>query len=117
MPAATVDAYIDGLPGPLAARVSALRDTIRKAAPDMTETIKYGMPAFRMGNTYLVYLGAWKNHIALYPVARGDADFEARLARYRAEKDTVRFLHKDDVSFDIVTMIVTARLKALKDKV
>ncbi len=117
MPAATVDAYIDGLPGPVAARVSALRDTIRKAAPDMTETIKYGMPAFRVGDTYLVYLGAWKKHVALYPVARRDADFEARVGPYRAEKDTVRFLHKDDVPFDIVTMIVEARVKALKDKV
>lgn len=117
MPALSIDAYINGLPGPVAARVAALRDAIRKAAPATTEAIKYGMPAFRMGDTYLVYLGAWKKHVALYPVARGDADFEARLAPYRVEKDTVRFLHKDDVPFDIVTLIVAARLKALKDKV
>lgn len=116
MPAASVDAYIDGLPGPVAARVSALRDTIYKAAPAVTETIKYGMPAFRMGDTYLVYLGAWKKHIALYPIARGDAAFEAKLAPYRAEKDTVRFEHKDDLPLDVVAMIVEARLKVLKDK-
>ena len=117
MPAASVDAYIDGLPGPVAARVAALRDTIRAAVPNMTETIKYGMPAFRMGDTYLVYLGAWKKHVALYPVARGDADFEARVGPYRAEKDTVRFEHKNDLPLDIVILIVEARLKALKNKV
>lgn len=114
MPVACVDAYIDGLPGPVAARMAALRETIRQAAPAMTETMKYGMPAFRMGDTYLVYLGAWKKHIALYPVARGDTDFEARVGPYRAEKDTVRFEHKNDVLFDVVTLIVEARLKVLK---
>jgi len=117
MPATSVDAYIDGLHGPVAARVAALRDTIRAAAPAMTETIKYGMPAFRMGDTYLIYLGAWEKHIALYPVARGDSEFEARVAPYRAEKDTVRFEHRDDVPFDVVTLIVEERLKVLKDKV
>jgi uncharacterized protein YdhG (YjbR/CyaY superfamily) len=116
MPAATVDAYIDGLPGSVAARVTALRETIRKAAPAVTETIKYGMPAFRMGDTYLVYLGAWKKHIALYPIARGDAALEAKLAPYRAEKDTVRFEHKNDLPLAVVTMIVEERVKALKDQ-
>lgn len=110
---ATVDGYIDNLPKPLALRVTAVRETIRKAAPAMTGTIKYGMPAFRMGDTYLVYLGAWKNHLALYPVARGDAEFESKLASYRTEKDTVRFLHKKDIPHDVVTMIIEARLKAL----
>jgi uncharacterized protein YdhG (YjbR/CyaY superfamily) len=116
VPAASVDAYIDGLPGPVAVRVMALRETIRKAAPDVTETIKYGMPGFRMGDTYLVYLGAWKKHIALYPIARGDVAFEAKVSPYRAEKDTVRFEHKNDLPLDVVTLIVKARVKVLKDK-
>ncbi|MBW8880147.1 MAG: DUF1801 domain-containing protein [Asticcacaulis sp.] len=109
----TVDNYIAALSEAVQAIVQDLRATILDAAPGVTETIRYNMPAFMIDGTHLIYLAAWKTHIGLYPVAEGDAAFEAALEPYRAEKSTVRFRYDNPIPHDLVRQIVAARLQVL----
>ena len=68
----TVEEYLATLAGDRRAAVETLRQTIREAAPEATETIAYSMPAFRShGGQFLVSYAAYKNHYSLFrPAAR-----------------------------------------------
>ena len=65
------------------------------------------MPTVTMRGTALVYVGAWKRHLGLYPIPVADGPLESRLAPYRAAKDAVRFPYADGVPYDLVREIGT----------
>ena len=113
--AATIDAYIAAQEPHAAAILEELCRTIHAAVPEVTEEIKYGMPAFRLAGTYLIYVAAWKKHIGLYPVAFG-TEFEAEIAPYRAAKDTVQFKYSQPIPVELVAKIVRARAATIRAK-
>jgi uncharacterized protein YdhG (YjbR/CyaY superfamily) len=113
MPILTVDAYFLSLPPDLIPFVSRIRDLIHAAAPEVTEAIKYQMPVFYYQGTYLFYLGAWKAHVGLYPIARGNAAFEAVVGPLRTTKDTVRLRYRDPLPESVVTLITRTRIAAI----
>jgi uncharacterized protein YdhG (YjbR/CyaY superfamily) len=85
----TIDEYIDGCTPQAQPILRRVRATIAKAAPDATETISYGMPAFKL-HRILVYFAAFKHHIGLYPPVKGDAALEKAVAPYAGEKGNLR---------------------------
>ena len=112
----TVDAYVAALPDGVQQVFEAVRETIRRLAPQAEEAIKYDMPTWRLKDTYIIYAAAWKSHIGMYPVGRGDAVFEAAIGPYRDKKDTVKFVYKQPMPFDIIERIVKARLIELETR-
>ena len=110
----TVDAYIAALDGDAQRIAIQFRGVIRGAAPGITETVRYKMPCFLIDGEYLVYFGAWKHHIGLYPIPSLDGDLEAEVAPYRAAKDTVRFKYKDPVPWDLVERLIAELIGRLE---
>jgi uncharacterized protein YdhG (YjbR/CyaY superfamily) len=110
---ATVDAYIAALDGDAQRAAIQFREIIRRAAPGITEAVRYKMPCFLLDGKYLVYFGAWKSHIGLYPIPTFDTDLEAEVAPYRAAKDTVRFRYKDPVPTDLVERLIAELVRRL----
>lgn len=108
----TVDRYIASLPAPTRAVAESLRRAIITAVPDAEESISYNMPAFSKGGATFLYFGAWKTHIALYPVARGTPAFEARVAPYRAMKDTIRFSYDAPLPIALVASIARSQARS-----
>ena len=86
-----------------------------KAAPDADETIKYHMPTFTL-NGNLIHFAAFKKHIGVYPVPRGDEQFKDELARYDGEKSTVRFPLDQRIPFGLISRIVKFRAKQNREK-
>jgi uncharacterized protein YdhG (YjbR/CyaY superfamily) len=113
---AEVDRYIAGFPPDAAFILERLRETVHKAAPGATEDFKYDMPVFRLGESYIFYMGAWKKHVGLYPIYPQPAELEARLAPLRSGKDTVKLVYDKPVPYDLVTSLVKARVKELRAK-
>jgi len=107
----TVDDYVASLPTDVQTVVDRLRHTIREAAPGIEETISYQMPAIMLNGKYVVYFGAWRRHIGLYPVPDGDAELEAVLAPYRAAKGTLRFPLNEPIPFDLIERVMEALLR------
>lgn len=107
----TVDEYVASLPAHVRSIVEQLRQTIRDAAPGTAETITYQMPAVTLNGKYIVYFGAWRKHIGLYPVPDGGADLEADLAPYRAAKGTLRFPLNEPIPHDLIERVVAALLR------
>jgi uncharacterized protein YdhG (YjbR/CyaY superfamily) len=85
----TIDEYIASFPPDIQKLLERIRNTIRKAAPRAEETIKYAMPTFTL-NGNLIHFGAYKNHIGIYPVPRGEESFKKLLEVYEGEKSTMR---------------------------
>jgi uncharacterized protein YdhG (YjbR/CyaY superfamily) len=105
-----IAAYIAGFPPEVQKILKQLRLTIRKAAPDAEETIKYQIPTFTLqGN--LISFAAYKKHIGLYPAPVGTPKFNRELAAYRAAKSSVRFPLDQPLPFDLISQIVKLRVK------
>ena len=65
-----IDEYIATFPTDIQKILEEIRGTIKQAAPEAEEAIKYAMPTFILhGN--LVHFAAFKNHIGLYPTPGG----------------------------------------------
>jgi len=87
----TIGEYIASFPSDVQEILQKIRATIRKAAPEAEETISYGIPTFKLNGQYLIYFAGYKQHIAIYPVPEGDADFNAAIAAYKSGKGTLQF--------------------------
>jgi uncharacterized protein YdhG (YjbR/CyaY superfamily) len=87
-----------------------LRSTIRKAAPQASETISYRMPAFKLHGE-LVYFAAFKKHIGLYPPVRGDAKLMKAVAPFAGPKGNLQFPLDQPIPYGLITRIVKQRAK------
>ena len=107
--ATSIDDYIDGFPPEVQVLLEEVRQTIRNAAPEATETIKYAMPTFVL-NGNLVYFGAFKHHIGFYPVPSGIVAFKKELAQYKMGKGSIQFPFDKPMPLDLITEIVKFRV-------
>jgi uncharacterized protein YdhG (YjbR/CyaY superfamily) len=106
----TIDEYINGFPESVRKALLELRATIKRTAPEATETISYRVPTFQYhGN--LVHFAAFKNHIGFYPTASGIAAFERELKAYKRSKGAVQFPMDQPLPLKTVEKIVKFRLK------
>lgn len=106
-----VDQYIAGFPQDVQQILENIRRTIKKAAPDAAETIKYKMPTFILkGN--LVYFGAFQKHIGFYPpISSGSAKFRKELAAYEGPKRSLIFPLDKPIPYDLIRQFVELRVK------
>lgn len=113
--ASDIDAYIATFPEDIQARLQEVRATIRKAAPEATEAIKYAIPTFVLkGN--LVHFAAFKNHIGFYPAPTGIKAFEKDLSVYKQGKGSVQFPLDRPMPLALITRIVEYRVKQQTEK-
>jgi uncharacterized protein YdhG (YjbR/CyaY superfamily) len=109
---AGVEDYLAALPEDQRAALEKLRETIRAAAPEATETISYQMPTFKIRGRVLVYYAAFKDHCSLFPAS--EAVMEAlgeELKPYFSGKGTLRFTPDKPIPVAIVKKIVKARIE------
>ncbi|MFA7192002.1 MAG: DUF1801 domain-containing protein [Candidatus Paceibacterota bacterium] len=105
-----IDNYIKKFPSDVQVLLNKMRATIRRAAPDAEEAIKYGIPTFVL-NGNLVHFGGFKNHIGFYPAPSGIKNFKKELSIYKSSKGAVQFPLGEPIPFDLVTKIVEFRVK------
>ena len=108
----SVEDYLAGLPDERRAAAEELRQTIKTAAPEATETIAYQMPAYRShGGQFLVSYAAFKNHYSLFPASQAVIEaLGAELKPYLRGKATISFPADDALPVAVVTKIVKVRV-------
>lgn len=107
-----VDDFLAALPEKEREALQGLRETIRAAAPDATERIGYGVPAFYYQGRPLVSYGAGKSHCSFY--VQSPAVMEAHREALRGldtAKGTVRFKADQPLPTALVEMLVRARVE------
>ena len=110
-PAKTVDEYLAAAPPDQRAALTKLRQTIKAAAPKATESISYGIVAYKQNGERVAYFGYWKNHIALYGTSsRFIKTHAAELKPYVQSKGTIQFPSDKQLPVGLVTKIVKSRV-------
>jgi uncharacterized protein YdhG (YjbR/CyaY superfamily) len=105
-----IDEYIAGFPCDVQKILKQIRTTIKKAAPDAEEAIKYGIPTFVL-NENLVHFAAFKNHIGFYPTPSSIEAFKDELSRYESAKGSVQFPIDEPMPLSLIGKIVKFRVK------
>ena len=112
---ATIDDYIAEFSPDVQTILNKIRMTIREAAPEAQETIKYRMPTFTFhGN--LVHFAAFKKHIGFYPVPTGIEKFKNDLSLYQGGKGSVQFPLDQPIPYELIGKIVKFRVKENREK-
>src|SRR5438094_1630231 len=87
----SVAAYLKAVPPAPRAALQRLRKTIKAAAPEATELISYGIPAFKHYRM-LVYYAAFRDHCSLFGVGTAlMRKHQKALAPYKMSKGTIQF--------------------------
>ena len=110
-----IDGYIKLFPENTNKVLEQIRQTIKKAAPNATEAIAYGIPTFKL-NGNLVHFAGYDKHIGFYPGAAGIKDFEKDLTAYKTSKGTVQFPLDQKLPLALITKIVKYRVIQNRDK-
>ena len=93
-----------------------MREVIRSAVPsDATETISYGIPAFK-GREILVWFAAFDKHCSLFPKASVIEAFKNELNDYTTSKGTIQFPLEKPLPTALIKKIVKARVAQVEGK-
>ena len=109
---ANTDDYLKALPAEQRMALEKLRKQILAAAPGAEEHFGYGLPGFTYNSHPLVYMGAAKNHVALYgsvPVG-----FKERLKDFTVSKGTIQFTPLKPLPAALVKDIVKAKVAEIE---
>src|SRR5438445_13215883 len=105
-----VDEYLAGVPEPARSTLNKVRAAIRTAVPPgTTETISYGMPAFKH-NGVLVWYAAFSNHCSLFPTGAVIEAFKKELKGFSTSKGTIQFSTDKPLPIALVKKLVKARV-------
>ena len=106
----SIDEYLAGVPEPARSTLNKIRAAIRSAAPrEATETISYGIPAFKYKGV-LIWFAAFAKHCSLFPTASVIETFKIELKGFATSKGTIRFHVDKPLSAALVKKLVKARI-------
>ncbi len=107
-----ITAYYAALPKAQYDALQKLRKQILAAAPDAEEHFGYGMPAFKFNAHPVLYIGAARNHCALYgSVPPG---FKEALQGFTMSKGAVQFKPEKPIPPEVIKGIVRAKVAEIE---
>jgi uncharacterized protein YdhG (YjbR/CyaY superfamily) len=106
-----VELYISQFEPKIQSRLEILRQLFFEVFPDTEESIRYKIPAFKVGKNHL-YFAAYKKHIGFYPVY-GLTEIEEEVLKYRANKtkDSLHFMLDKPLPIELIKKIITLKSK------
>jgi uncharacterized protein YdhG (YjbR/CyaY superfamily) len=106
-----IENYISQFEPYIQERLTEIRQLFFDVLPDTEESIRYKMPAYKVGKYYL-YFAAYKNHIGFYPVY-GLTEIEDEVSAYRAKgtKDSLHFMHNKPLPKELIKIIIKQKSK------
>ena len=104
-----VEAYILSKSPEARRRLTELRRLLREVAPDASEALKWGKPAF-IEDGILFQYAALKNHISLHPTPSVIDALRDELRSYEISQNTIRFSLVNPIPKELVLQIARLRL-------
>jgi len=105
-----VEEYLAGVPEPARSTLNKVRAAIRTAVPPgTTETISYGIPAFKH-NGVLMWYAAFANHCSLFPTGAVIEACKNELKGFSTSKGTIQFSTDKPLPIALVKKLVKARV-------
>ena len=110
----TVTEYIDSAPTEAREKLNEIRAILKKAAPNATETIKWGTPVFEE-KRILFSFSAFKSHLNFMPTHPALEQFKDELADYKTGKDTIQFPYDKPLPAQLIRKIAEFRVMDVKE--
>jgi uncharacterized protein YdhG (YjbR/CyaY superfamily) len=112
-----IDDYLVGIREPARSTLHKIRAAIRSAAPpETTETISYGIPAFKYNNDVLIWFAAFSYHCSLFPTSSVIAAFKNDLKGFSTSKGTIQFPTDKPLPAALIKKLVKARVAQLENQ-
>lgn len=112
----SVDDYLSSVPEPARSTLEKTRAAIRAALPaEVTETISYGMPAFKLRKV-LLWFAAFRDHCSLFPTAAVIEKHKEELSRYTIAKGTIQFAIDRPLPVTLIRKLAKTRLQLSEGK-
>lgn len=111
----TIAEYLDTLSQPQRDAFEHLRTIVKQMTPDAEESISYGMPTFKYKGKPLIYFGAFKNHMSLFPTPGPTENLKEKLRNYKVSKGTIQFTIDNPLSDSLIKEIILSRLSELNN--
>jgi uncharacterized protein YdhG (YjbR/CyaY superfamily) len=105
----TIDEYISGCRPDVRRILETIRATVKTAAPDAEEAIKYHMPTFLLHGRS-VHFAAWKKHVGFYGAWPKSRLLQDQLSAYAGPKGSLKFRIDRPVPLGLISAVV--KLKA-----
>lgn len=106
-----IKAYIEEFPEDVQVKLEEMYNIIKEVVPEeTTEKITWRMPTFFL-NGNLVHFAGFKNHIGLFPGAKGIEVFSGKFEKYKFSKGGVQFPLNQDLPKELIQEIVKYRVK------
>jgi uncharacterized protein YdhG (YjbR/CyaY superfamily) len=111
-----IDEYLARVSEPALGMLNKMRTAIRSTVPSAaTETISYGMPAFRQKEV-LVWFAAFSDHCSLFPTASVIEAFKKELEGFYTSKGTIHFPTDKPLPVSLIKKLVKARVAQVEGK-
>ncbi len=107
----TFGEYINCFPEAVQVKLKLVREIIKNNAPTASESISYGMPAYKIGQKPLVYFAGYAKHIGFYATPTGHAQFKDELGKYKQGKGSVQFPLDQPIPYELIARIVQFRVE------
>jgi uncharacterized protein YdhG (YjbR/CyaY superfamily) len=102
-----IDAYIASASPDVRDILERIRQVVRVAVPEATETISYRMPAFKLDRVFF-YFAAFKKHIGIYPPVKGDHELQNELLPYRGDRGNLKFPLRESIPYELIGRVASA---------
>ncbi len=110
-----VDAYLAAQPPEQRELLWALRARVAALAPEADETISYAMPAFKLGDRFLLSFAGWKHHCSIYAIHDELlAKYAPELRGYATTKGSLHFSRAQPLPDRLVDEFVRERVATIK---
>jgi uncharacterized protein YdhG (YjbR/CyaY superfamily) len=83
-------------------------------APDVEETISYGVPTFKVKGKPLLHFGVFKDHMSLFPTSTPIGVLKDQLSKYTVGKGTIQFTQDNLLPEELIKDILAVRLTQIR---
>lgn len=111
----SVDAYIGQFDDELQNKLNKVRSLIQELAPDVSESMSYQIPTFKLKGKPLVHFAAFKTHIGFFPTPSAIISFKDKLQDYKTSKGAIQFPLHDELPMELISEIIEFRISMLME--
>lgn len=115
--AATVLEYLKEVPEERQGVFKAMREMVRRTAPEATESMEYGMPTYQLDDEMFCAFASQKQYVAFY-FCETDlvAKYKDRLESPNCGKSCIRYRKPETVRLDVLEEMMKEALEKRSDR-
>lgn len=108
-----IDDYLKNVESAQKKELERVRSIVKKHVPLAEESISYGLPAFKYKKKPLVYFGAFKDHMSLFPTSKPTEILKDKLSEYVVTKGTIQFTLEKPLPESLIKEILDVRIQEI----